>query len=343
MSIDKLKEKLAELDAATLREFILDLYLGYPDLNDKIEALALYNDPAALAKALDKRIKSLRRGRRFIDYRASFDFARELEATLADIESGLLGRSPEHAFDLVDRFLATAESVLNRVDDSSGAVGEVYRQAVLLWLTAAAGWQDANIDWLERVDRLYRQNDYGVLDPLLPNAHLLLTQDQLKQLAWRYENALRKALKSPEQDGKVNFEALSHSVALGQIADALQDPALYERSVLMHSPQPNPIQMKSICEKYLQHEQPESAMRYLNQVWESRFEHDRLELLDKVCVQMGDRKQLKVIRSRLFQREQSYASFMRYLEALDEDEKEKACRSAIKQAEQGGDILRSQP
>ncbi len=341
MNIDTLKEKLADIDADTLRDFIFNLYLQYPELSDKIEALTLANDPVALTKVLRKRIVSLKRGRRFIDYRASFDFARELEAILADIESGLLVRSPEHAFDLVDRFLATAESVLNRVDDSGGAVGEVYRQAVLLWLAAAAGWRDANIDWLERIDQLYQQNDYGVLDPLLPNAHLLLAPDQLKQLAWRYENALRNALKSPEQEDKVNFVALHSGVALGQIADALHDPALYERSVLIPSPQPNPLQMKSICEKYLQYEQPESAMRYLNQAWESRFEHDRLELLDKVCVQMGDRKQLKEIRSRLFQSEQSYASFTRYLEALDEDEKEQACRSAIKQAEKGGDILRS--
>jgi hypothetical protein len=99
--------------------------------------------------------------------------------------------------------------------------------------------------------------------------------------------------------------------------------------------------MKSICEKYLQYEQPETAMRYLNQAWEDRFEHDRLELLDKVCVKTGDLKQLKVIRSRLFQNEQSYASFTRYLDVLDEDEKEKACGSAIKQAELGGNILRS--
>jgi len=341
MNIDTLKEKLADIDADTLRDFIFGLYLQHPELSDKIEALTLANDPVALTRVLRKRIASLKRGRRFIDYRASFDFARELEAIVDDIESGLLERSPEHAFDLVDRFLATAESVLNRVDDSGGAVGEVYRRAVLLWLTAASGWRDANIDWLERIDQLYQQNDYGVLDPLLPNAHLLLTPDQLKQLAWRYENALRRALKSPEQEDKVNFVALHSGVALGQIADALHDPALYERSVLIHSPKPNHLQMKSICEKYLQYEQPESAMRYLNQAWESRFEHDRLELLDKVCVQMGDRKQLKVIRSRLFQSEQSYASFTRYLEALDEDEKEKACRSAIKQAEQGGDILRS--
>ena len=99
--------------------------------------------------------------------------------------------------------------------------------------------------------------------------------------------------------------------------------------------------MKSICEKYLENEQPVMAMRYLNQAWEDRFEHDRLELLDKVCVKTGDRKQLKVIRSRLFQSEQSYASFTRYLEALDEDEREKARRSAIKQAEQSGNILMS--
>lgn len=98
-----------------------------------------------------------------------------------------MANSPKHAFELVDKFLATAEPVLNRVDDSGGDVGEVYRQAVLLWLTAARGWQDASVDWPERVYQLYQQNDYGVLDPLLPNAHLLLSQDQLKQLAWRYE------------------------------------------------------------------------------------------------------------------------------------------------------------
>lgn len=341
MNVDTLKEKLADIDADTLRNFIFDLYLRYPELSDKIEALTLANDPVALSRVLRKRIASLKRRQRFIDYRASFDFARELEATLADIESGLLERSPEHAFDLVDRFLATAESVLNRVDDSGGAVAEVYRQAVLLWLTAAKGWRDANFDWLERIYQLYQQNDYGVLDPLLPNANLLLTPDQLKQLAWRYENALRRALNSPEQEDKLNLAALHSGVALGQIADALRDPALYERSVLMHSPQPNNLQMKSICEKYLQYEQPEMAMQYLNQAWESRFEHDRLELLDKVCEQTGDREQLKEIRSQLFQSEQSYPKFMRYLEALDEDEKEKACSSAINQVEQSGNIVLS--
>jgi hypothetical protein len=38
-------------------------------------------------------------------------------------------------------------------------VGDVYRQAVLLWLAAAGQWRDAGVDWLERVCQLYQQND----------------------------------------------------------------------------------------------------------------------------------------------------------------------------------------
>ncbi len=54
VNIDPLKQKLTEIDAATLRDFILDLYLHHPELSDQIEALLLYNDPAALAKAFEK-------------------------------------------------------------------------------------------------------------------------------------------------------------------------------------------------------------------------------------------------------------------------------------------------
>jgi len=210
-----------------LRDFIFGLYLQYPELRDKIEALTLVNDPVALTRVLRKRITSLKRGRRFIDYRASFDFARELEAILADIESGLLECSPEHAFELVDRFLATAESVLNRVDDSGGAVGEVYRQAVLVWLTAAKAWRDANINWLERIDQLYQQNDYGVLDPLLPNAHLLLTADQLKQLARHqqlaecfYDGLLRLAKAFEKADCNLAATACYRALLLDILAQA---------------------------------------------------------------------------------------------------------------------------
>jgi|AntAceMinimDraft_12_1070368.scaffolds.fasta_scaffold97760_2 hypothetical protein len=95
---------------------------------------------------------------------------------------------------------------------------------------------------------------------------------------------------------------LDPSVALPDNATIAK--ALYERSILIHSQQPNNLEMKAICENFLQHGQPEAAMGYLNQAWESRFEHDRLQLLDG-------------------------------------KEKADACDEAIAKAEQGGNLLRS--
>ncbi len=341
MNTDQLKQKLSEIDSATLQDFIIDLHQQYPELSDKIEALVLFNDPAALAKALNKRVQSLKRGRKFIEYHASYEFSRDLESLLSDIETGLLESAPKQAFELFDKFLATTESVFNRVDDSGGSVGEVYRQAVLLWLRAAKGWQDAKVDWLERVYQLNKQNDYGVLDPLLPNANLLLTEDQLKQLAWRYESELRKAIKLPVESGKTNFDILRAAVALGLIADALGDPKLYEHSILLRSPEPNHLQMKSICEKFLQYKQAEAALAYLKSSWEARFENDRLRLLDETYERLGNIEQLKEVRYQLFQNEQSYSSFKHYLAVLDEQEKATACEQAIKNAEQSGALLAS--
>jgi hypothetical protein len=34
MNVDTLKEKLADIDADTLQNFIFDLYLRYPELSD---------------------------------------------------------------------------------------------------------------------------------------------------------------------------------------------------------------------------------------------------------------------------------------------------------------------
>ncbi len=340
MKIDDVQQKLGDLDADVVKDFVLDLYLQYPELHDRIEALVLYNDPAALAKSILKRIQSVSRGRKFIDYQMSFSFARDLELIVADIESGLLDSSPKHALDLMTKFLATSNKVFERVDDSSGDIGGVYRESVLLWLTAAKAWKDATaagakVNWLERVYQLNSENDYGVYDPLLPNSAILLEQEQLHQLAWRYESELRQALKNPSEEDKFNMAALSRRVALGSVAEALKDPSLYERATLIDSPKPNELQKKSIIEMYLRFEQADEALRWLDTPWEARFEQDRLHLLEQAHLQKGNAEPLKQTRFQFYQREQSYASFMRYFELLDDDEKPAARQEAIQLAEQG--------
>lgn len=298
MNIDDIKQKIDDLDAAIVKDFVLNLYLQHSELNTQIETLILMNDPSAYSKAILKRIQSISRGRKFIDYRTSGLFARDLDSILLDIESGLLDASPKQAFDLLTKFLSTANKVFERSDDSSGDIGGVYRSAVLMWLAAAKVWKDTTpagkkVNWLERVYELYSDNDYAVYDTLLPNSNIVLSHDELTQLAWRYESELRQSLKSPDKKDNFNMATLTHGAALGAVAEALKDPALYERSTLIGSPEPNDLQKKSIIEMYLKFNQTDEALRWLNTPWLVRFESDRLRLLDKAFMQSGQTDELK--------------------------------------------------
>ncbi len=340
MKIDDIKQKLSNLDADIVKDFVLDLYSRTPELHEQIETLILRNDPPELAKAITKRIQSIKRGRKFIDYYASYSFARDLETITHDIETGLLDSSPKLAFELVDKFLATAEKVLERCDDSNGDISGAYREGTLLWLTAASCWTDSKENWLERVYQLYQQNDYGVLDLLLPNSHLLLSSEQLKQLAWRYESELKAVLKTPIEDGRFNLLTLTPSVALHSIAEALKDPALYERATLITAPNPNDLQKQSIVKMYLQFEKVDRALEWLDAPWDSRHGSDRLRLLDKAYRLKGDHKSQKLVRYQLYQMYHQYNDFKDYLDILDENEKKQAQEEAINFAEKATDFAR---
>ncbi len=341
MKIDELQYRLSELDPIVLQNFVLELYQNYPALSDVIETLVLFNDPSAIKQAIAKRIQSIKRGRKFIDYYASSEFARNLDSIVSDIETGLLEASPKDAFELIDKFIATSDSVMNRVDDSSGEIGSVYQNAVLLWLDVAKAWGHSKADWFERVYRLYQMNDYGVLDSLLPNSNRLLNEEQLRQLARRYEGEIREAQKQPVENGRINMQVLQGCVALGQVAEALKDPVLYEHSVLIDSPEPNELQKRSIVSRYIKFNQLEPALRWLGTDWGKRFELDRLNLLEQVYEQSENNQKLRDIRHQLYQQEPNYNRFIRYLETLNEDEQSDARKKAIEQAEQGGNIVTS--
>ncbi|MCH9697141.1 MAG: hypothetical protein K0U68_03475 [Gammaproteobacteria bacterium] len=341
MKTDELETKLSKLDRSVLQNFILDLYQHHPGVSDSIETLVLYNDPPELKKAIAKRIQSVKRGRKFIDWAEVAGFAQTLESIVNDIEQGLLDTSPEYAFELIDKLLVTAAGVMNRVDDSSGEIGEIYLGATILWLHAAKAWNDKKTDWLERVYQLYQKNDFGVYDSLLPNSHVLFDKQQLQQLADRYETELLQSLKNNDSDQKLNMDALMAQVALSSVAEALQDPQLYEHSIVLNSPDPNDLQKKEIVAMYLRFQQLDGAMRWLDTEWDDRFKSDRLHLLEQVYQQNGDTEQLREIRYQIYQDEGTYHNFQRYLETLNPEQQQAARQTAIIQAEQGRNLVNS--
>lgn len=331
---EAMKDKLAALSHETLVAFIEQLYGHDDDVDQRIESLVLRNDPHALCKALKKRVQTIKRGRRFIDYSESFSYARHLEDLLDDVEQLLLPQSAERAFQVIDAFVRTSRHSFERADDSSGAIGDAYRRGVALWLRVASQWQDSGEDWQDRVSQLYAENDYGVYDDLLSNADILLSEAQLRQLAWRYENEARQAIRNPPaEERSYDAKAASGCIALGMVATALRDIALYERATLLRSPVPNGLQKERLARFCLDMEAPEAALKWLESPWEERFESRRLHLLDEAYLQLNDTEKLTDVRRTYYRLTPGFDALSALVAVVPEREKAGLMEQAVSDAE----------
>jgi hypothetical protein len=103
--------------------------------------------------------------------------------------------------------------------------------------------------------------------------------------------------------------------ALALIAEALRDPILYERSIRLHSPQPNDLQASKIATHYLQYGDAPGALRWLQSAWEPRLELRRDELLVRAYEMLGNVTGQIEVRRRQYERSPTTRTF-RALDAL---------------------------
>lgn len=287
-----------------------------------------------MAKHIKKRIASVKRSQRYLNYRESEDFSLLLDGILFDTEP-LIDKAPKIAFELFDQFMSTHIGTIERADDSGGSIGESYRQGVEFWIQAASQWraQDAKckVDWQKELLTRHHENDYGIWDGLISNSSLLLSEAELKQLAWRFENAIRQALSNGESDG-YNYPAAQAAIGLAGIARALSDVQLYERSVLLRSPEPNDLQKKSIIEFCFSINDGHSALKWLQTPWSGRFEYDRQVLLDKTLEILGKFDELIEFRREAYNQVPDFHNLQALLEYLPEADKANVLKHAVDNA-----------
>ena len=95
-------------------------------------------------------------------------FVRDLDVTRMTIAEKIAQTRPDRAVELMWRFMALAESVMNRVDGSSGTVGGVFRAACEdLGVLAAKTRPDPNA-LAAQVFAAVMKNDYGEFDNPIP-------------------------------------------------------------------------------------------------------------------------------------------------------------------------------
>jgi hypothetical protein len=160
---------LAKLGAKKLAELALDEAQRNPAFRRRVSAaLAASKGPDAVAAIVDRRLVALERARGYIEWEGVKALADDLRAMLAIITDELAKTDPDAALDRIVRFLATAESVFSRVDDSSGRVEDVfYLAGVAIPDLAAALSAKRKASLLDRLHRCLVDDGYRFCRDLL--------------------------------------------------------------------------------------------------------------------------------------------------------------------------------
>ena len=112
-----------------------------------------------IAAQVSKRLAAIRTARSLRDWRKQRDFAKDLDLQRAMIVERVAGAEPDLALDLMWRFLDLVGLVLNRVDDSNGTIGDIFRTACDELGIVAAGAGSDPVKLADRVHAAISAND----------------------------------------------------------------------------------------------------------------------------------------------------------------------------------------
>lgn len=212
------KEKLALAGADRLAEIIISLYENNKDIQKQLNTIVagLDDDPKKLISALKKEIAGLKRSTKFIDYYESTKFADNLDHLRQRISEDLMLKSASDAATLMLSFLDLHKNTLNRVDDSNGEVGGVFRDACENLGQIYAQLEKPIEEIVDLVfNSFVKNNEYAIYDDIIFNFKESLQSQGLLLLKDRIEKTLN--LKN----------TITVQIGLCQIADCRSDPDSY--------------------------------------------------------------------------------------------------------------------
>ena len=316
----ELREKLSKLGATRLANALLYVSSRAEGGTEYVEALLL--TPKEAAKRFKSKLAGLKRRRKYIDWRAVPDFARELELILATLHEGV--NDPKTGLGLVGDFFACDGAIFERSDDSSGLIGDVFRyDARNLFVTYAAGCTDKSFV-CDLLLRLYEHDDYGVRTELVAKVSEFLPQKEMRTLvADFWERAKAEPLDS--------YKAGKWWIGAKLLARQLKDPALFEKAALSANPELSSPNCMEIAEVYLENDDPEMALFWMERIPPTdRFRADAQDqLLYSIHERLGDREKMAETTWRMFRNCRSRSTLDMLLQALGESERERVIEEQV--------------
>lgn len=235
------KTNLETLGAEKLAALVMDLVQGSAALQRRARmALSAAQGPKDVAADIRKRFASLRRATSYLDWRKQRALVRDLEATLAMVETAIAPDDADEAFELLWSFLQLAPSLHARTDDSNGAIGGVMDQAMTLIASLAPRISQDPETLAARILEAVVDAGYGEFDGIIPASAGALGAEGLERLRqitddWAAQPPTAQEIAqyrgyglsaAPEQSVQRNKQA-TRSIILADIADAQGDVDAY--------------------------------------------------------------------------------------------------------------------
>ena len=157
-------EAVEALGVRRLAEILLD----HAEMDERLAqtlclVVAKEGGEALLVRALSVEIDRIIQDDQFIGYREGGAYAADLDRVRTSIVEDLLPDDPWGAAELLGRFIRLDRRLMERADDSDGAIGDVLKQAVRDYGQAWASAPDRDRAGLAaEVFAILTKNDYGV-------------------------------------------------------------------------------------------------------------------------------------------------------------------------------------
>ena len=180
-------KNLEALGAQRLAELLIEVGTANAAVKRRIRLeLAGAQSPGEVANEVRKRLTTIARSRSFIDWQNRRTLIEDLEAQRGAIVNQVAKADAAEALELIWRFMALANSVFERCDDSSGTVISVFHAAIRDLGEIAQAARVAPEILSERAFHALNENDYGQYDELIRVLCPALGPTGLEQLKGRF-------------------------------------------------------------------------------------------------------------------------------------------------------------
>lgn len=319
MDHDQTRDRLRQLGADQLADTLMALAETDATALDIVSRMT-----AAKSDSLSRyqvKLRTLSSSHRFITGQGVYAFCEELEQMLLDLQAGV--EDAETGFDLITAFFEADKAIFEQCDDSSGAVGDVFRySAANILVQYGEGCADqARV--VARLVALYGEDDYGIREILINVAHRFLSSASLRVLAEQlWERAQHAA--------PYSFAARHWLLALASVARQLHDAPLFEQAqCAMHADLPAAVHI-DIAEAYFDAGNAVTARAWLERMPEHHYVSVKRDaLLLKVSKHLGDTDTAAQIAWRMYDTYHSEESLQTLLAVIGKEQRNQVVEQTV--------------